>query len=266
MRVFFLFLLCVLIYTGFAQSKPGSIRVYVISKNTNEALSLAEIHIYTDSTDIHGATGTDGQYKNSQLTAGKYMVKAACKGYQTNIMKNVPVLPGEARYVTLRLNPDATNTKKADTVEYHIPLIDPSTAGMQFEKKPFLPKLFFKPNSLNFDTLSDYFGNELHIIDTNRVIDYVAKYILANPCENITVSGWFDVNEQNPEELTKQRVNKVINLLMQHGVPEENILGCSPRKRPINSSKEIESAGTENERENLHKANSCVMFRYLRGG
>ena len=171
--------------------------------------------------------------------------------------------------------PNGYTNKKRGTIFYfdttgkyiQPKLINLNTARgniLQKNQAPF-PRLFFKLNSTNFDTLSNYRGNDLHIVDTNQVIDYMVKYLLTNPNENIAVNSWVDVNEQNPEQLSKQRFEKVINLLVKQGVAKDRMIDLSRPPRLINTLEVIQNAPTEKEKEQLHKANRCVMFRELRG-
>ena len=262
---FFIFVLLVFAYTGFTQNNKGSIKVTVVKHNNpKEAVSLANITVYKDSTQAYGTTDTDGNCKIGILP-GKHNLKIACKGYQTIIYKNVIVNAEKTSYIILGLRADSTNTKTADTIEYSVPLIDPNTAHTGAVKRIPFPRLFFKFNSLNFDTLLNYRGKNVSITDTNQAIAYIAKYIITNPNDyfHITASG--DINEQNPEELGKQRIQKLINLLIKLGVPKD-IIGerdLTVHRVLINSAKEIENANTENEKEQLHKANRCVIFNSL---
>ena len=88
----------------------------------------------------------------------------------------------------------------------------------------------------------------------------MANYIVHHLLEKIAIVGNVDVNEQNPEELTKQRAQKVLNLLIQHGLPKVNMLHCFPIKEPINSTQQIEKAVSEKVKEELRKANRYVLF------
>ena len=254
-------------YIGFTQNNVGGITVYVINGNNyKESLSFTNITIYTDNKQMRGIADLDGCCKIRQLTPGKCNVKATYKNYQTKVYKNVPVNADETTYLRMALNIDSTNTKKADTIEYKIPIIDPSTAGMPPTKNSLFPKLFFKFNSLNFDTLSNnYYENDLHIIDTNKAITYIVKYIVAHPNERIIITGYFDMNEQNPEELSDLRAEKVAKLLVQYGVPKEKMPEIFPYKSSINSGKVIRNASTQIEKEQLHKLNRCVMLSIIGG-
>ncbi|HXD93917.1 MAG TPA: carboxypeptidase-like regulatory domain-containing protein [Bacteroidia bacterium] len=263
---FFPFVLLLVAHIGFAQNNAGEIKITIIKHNNpKQSIPLANITIYNNSTQTQGTTDADGNCK-IKLLQGKYNVKTAYKGYQTIIYKNVTVNAEKTTYVNMALKTDSTNTKKADTAEYSIPVIDPSTAGPCYIKRTPFPRLFFKFNGTNFDTLSNYPGSDLHIIDTNQVIAYIAKHILAHPNGIFAITAWGDINEQNPEELSKQRIEKVTNLLIHYGIPKDKLVTLPVPKNFIHSLKEIQNASTEQEKEDLHKANRCVMLRILRGG
>lgn len=264
---FFLFVLLLVAYMGFAQNNMGGIKVTVVKRNNlRESLSLANVTIYNDSTTVHGTTDTDGNYYYKQFTKGKYNVKVACKNYQTIVEKNVIVKTDGVTYVFMVLKPDSTNTKKADTIQYKIPVVDPSTAGIPPTKNGLFPKLFFKTNSLNFDTLSaNYYANDIHIIDTNEAINYIVKYIVTHPNERIIITGYRDMNEQGFYDLNNERAEKVANLLVQHGLPKEKMPEIFSYGGSINPPKAIRHASTESEKQQLHKLNRCVML-WIDGG
>lgn len=128
-------------------------------------------------------------------------------------------------------------------------------------------KLFFKPNSLNFDTLSYHNGKKLPISDTNQIINHMVNYIATSPANRcILIQGCADVNEQNQETLSNQRAQKVVNLLIQFGV-SKNKIEIRPYQILTNAPNKIQIAKTEKEKEQLlkeeeelHKTKRCVIL------
>ncbi|HXD91591.1 MAG TPA: hypothetical protein VNX01_00180 [Bacteroidia bacterium] len=147
-----------------------------------------------------------------------------------------------------------------------------SQTGTPQKKDNFIfLNLFFKPNSLNFDTLSNYHGRKLPISDTNQIIDYMVKYITtSSPHRIIGLIACVDENEKTSEELAKQRAEKVTNLLIQRGVPKDKIK-IQPCQTPTCAQDKIQFAKKPKEKEEmlkekeeLKKTKPCVTLSKMK--
>lgn len=93
--------------------------------------------------------------------------------------------------------------------------------GFSQEKSNYLPMLFFKENSVEFDTLYKYFENSNEINDTISVLDFISAFIKKNPNIDIKVCGNRDKYEKR--FISKKRMNKVYSMLIKRGVEKSRL-------------------------------------------
>ncbi len=142
-----------------------------------------------------------------------------------------------------------------------IPLVVFFSIEMTLEKKTttYSPILFFKENSLAFDTLFKYPENNQEIYDTTKVLLFFTELLKKDTVCSINIYGHSDKCEK--KDYSKKRALKVYNFLLSKGVSKSRIrVEYFGSKHPYVSESVISNASNDYENKALRRYNRRVTF------
>lgn len=122
-----------------------------------------------------------------------------------------------------------------------------------------LPILFFKENSIAFDTLFNYYENSERIMDTNLVLTSIVDILKKDTHLCLEIIGNSDRKEK--KDLSKQRALKVYNYFLNKGITKDRLkYKFNGVKKPYVNEELIKRANNDSESKYLRRRNRRVCF------
>lgn len=123
----------------------------------------------------------------------------------------------------------------------------------------YLPILFFKENSLEYDTLFNYPENTENIKDTSLLLNFISMKLIMDSTLFIEINGFSDKKEL--KDYSKQRMNKVYTYFIKQGINKKKIICKSNgKKKPYITEKIINKATNNNDKMLLRRFNRRICF------
>ena len=129
-----------------------------------------------------------------------------------------------------------------------------------------LPSILFKKNeAIPLDSIQEYdYEGKISYLKMSTEISSIVKMLADNPNIILELSAHCSSDEKNPTELSKQRAEKVQQMLIIKGIDKERLVpkGWGVSKLKITDI-QIAKAKTKEEKEALHQINRRVVFKIL---